>query len=237
MPDDAPWADPVAVPDDLRDLQSDIDAYHRELRLARRRRRWSWLTGSRVWQQFALPVAVSLGSLGLAGIVFAVLTIGHPGPTPGPVPVPIATAPIAADGQVGGLLPDVTVTTHGGTGSIRGIRPALVALVPMHCDCARLLTSLAGQAEEVSVPLVVVAPAAQDAEVAAFAGRLPRGRVDTAFDPAGRLAATYGATGVTVLVVAGDATVGYVGTNVAADVRLELQLQQVVRPVAIFSGR
>jgi hypothetical protein len=29
--DDAPWIDPVVVPDDIRSLQADIDAYHREI--------------------------------------------------------------------------------------------------------------------------------------------------------------------------------------------------------------
>src|SRR3954463_3855210 len=35
MADDAPWIDPVVVPDDIRALQADIEAYHRELREAR----------------------------------------------------------------------------------------------------------------------------------------------------------------------------------------------------------
>ena len=47
MPEDMPWADPVVVPDDIRSLQAEIDAYHREVRAARRRRRRERLMGAR----------------------------------------------------------------------------------------------------------------------------------------------------------------------------------------------
>jgi hypothetical protein len=229
VPDDARWIEPVVVPDDLRELAADVEAYHRERRSAERRRRLERLTGTRAWRRTAVPLAVVTGALALAGIVFAVLTVGQPRQAGGPSAAPIATAPGAALGQLGGLLPDVTLSTSTGPVSVRDLRPALVALVPARCQCTALIAELAGQADEARVQLVVVAPMAQDAEVAALAGQLHVGHVVAAFDAAGAMASTYTADGVTVLVVARDATVSYVQTAVSHGVRLELPLQRIAQ--------
>ncbi|HEU5033227.1 MAG TPA: hypothetical protein VFT62_00555 [Mycobacteriales bacterium] len=229
MPDEAPWTDPVVIPDDLRELQPDIDAYHRELRQAARRRRVQRVTGTRAWQRLAWPTLVTTAALALGAVVFAVLTFGQPRSERGPAQQPVAMNAAAASGTVGGLLPNVVVDSALAPVSIRALRPALVALVPLHCGCTQLLSDLAGQASEAQVPLVVVAPAAQDAEVAALAGQLHRGRVVPVFDDTGELARTYAATGVTALVVAPDATVSYIQHGVAPGQHLlELPLQQMV---------
>ena len=236
MPDDAPWIDPVVVPDDLRELQADVEEYHRELRHAARRRRLERLTGGRRFQQLVLPLGVGLAAIGLATIVFTILTLGSPTAQPAPVQGPVATAPRGSVGELNGLLPDVSVRTTGAELSIRDLRPALVVLVPAPCRCTDLLARLAAQADEVAVPMVVVAPAAQDAEVDALDGQLHRGHVEPVFDATGSLARTYAASGVTALVVAGDATVRHIATDVTSDVRLELFLQQLRLPVATLSG-
>lgn len=237
MPDDASWLDGVVVPDDLSELQADVDAYQRELRHAARRRRIARVTGTRAWQRLALPVAVAFCSLSLAGAVFAILTLGHPRRLTGPPPAPIATAPAASEGQVGGLLPDTTVRTGLGAMRLRDIRPAVVALVPLQCNCTSLLSALASQAEEVAVPLVVVAPTGHDAEVDALAGQVHSGVVRPAFDVNGQLRQTFAATGVTVLGLAPDATVTFIQRDVRADVHLEPLLQEMVRPLASLSAR
>ena len=46
MPEEMPWADPVVVPDDIRSLQAEIDAYQREVRLIRDDRRDSRTAGN-----------------------------------------------------------------------------------------------------------------------------------------------------------------------------------------------
>jgi hypothetical protein len=237
MPDDASWLEGVVVPDDLRELQSDVDAYHRELRHTARRRRMERITGTRAWQRMALPAAVAVGSLTIAAAVFSILTLGHPTRTAGPPPDPIATAPSAGVGQVGGLLPDITVRTPEGAMQLRDLRPALVALVPLQCNCTSLLSNLAGQAEEVSMRLVVVAPVGHDAEVDALSGQLHHMNVRPVFDLHGELAQTYQATGVTVVGLRPDATVSFVDHDVAANVRLELPLNQMVLPTESLSGR
>src|SRR3954453_3982685 len=90
VPDEVPWVDPIVVPDDLRDLQADVETYHREQRLAARRRRVERLTGWPRWQRLALPLAASVCSLALAGVVFAVLTLGNPRPDSRPTAAPVA---------------------------------------------------------------------------------------------------------------------------------------------------
>src|SRR4051812_36851298 len=75
MPEEMPWADPVTVPDDIRALQSDIEAYHREQRLARRRHRRERITRSRLWRRWSFPVGVITGALALAAVVVVLLAV------------------------------------------------------------------------------------------------------------------------------------------------------------------
>lgn len=220
MPDDpgrgdASWLDGVDVPDDLSELQADIDAYRREQRQAARRRRLSPLLDSRWWQRYALPVAVVVGSLTIAAAVLGILTLDRPQRFAGPPQAPVATAKDAFMGQVGGTVPDIDLRTPTGAVNLRHLRPALVALVPVPCNCESMLSQLAGQAFGVGVPLVVVAPGSQDAEIFSLPGRVHSGEVDPAMDVHGELAATYGAIGVTVLTMRPDATVGYIERNVS----------------------
>src|SRR3954469_6044580 len=150
MADDAPWVDPVVVPDDIRALQADVDAYHRELREAGRRRRVRRLTASRAWRHGAKPLAVIGAALALAGVVFTVLTLGNPGVGRRALPTPVASAPLASIGEGDGLLPDPPVRpAPGQPRSLRALRPPRVTLRPPKCGCAALVESLAGQAETV----------------------------------------------------------------------------------------
>jgi hypothetical protein len=237
MPDDASWLDGVVVPDDLSELAGEVEAYHREVRQAARRRRVSRITDTTAWQRFAMPVGVALCSLTLAAAVFSILTLGHPHRVLGPPRTPIASAAaLPPPGEVGGVLPDVTLRTNAGAMSARDLRPALVALVPMHCDCTDLLKSLAAQAGEVTVPLVVVAPANQDAEVDALPGQVHSGAAQAVFDLHGELAAAYAASGVTVLGVRPDATVNFVQRDIESGVRLEAWLSQMVQPTESLSA-
>ena len=238
MPDDASWLDGVVVPDDLSELSGDVEAYHRELRLAARRRRVARITGTSAWQRFALPVGVGLCSLTLASAVFVILTLGHPHGPVGPPRAPVASGTsLPSAGQVGGVLPDVTLRTSVGPMSSQDIRPALVALVPLHCDCLDALRALAAQAAEVRVPLVVVAPTNRDAEVDAVPGAVHSGSAQAFFDLHGELASTYAASGVTVLGLRPDATVSFVQRDVDSDVRLEPWPTQMVQQIQSMSAR
>jgi hypothetical protein len=239
MPDDAPWAEPVVVPDDLRSLQADVEAYHRERRLAPRRRRRERITGTRLWRRVGIPLTVLAGMLALTGTVFAALLLGHPGPQPVPMAAPLAAPSVGTTGEVGGRIPEVTLATNIGplTTWDPSLRPALVALVPIGCSCTDTLINLAAQADEVRIPLVAVAPQADDAEVAALPGQTHRGRVLPAFDAAGDLAATYGADALTVLGLAQDGTVRFVLDEGDAGLqRLELQLHGLLTSTLTPTG-
>jgi hypothetical protein len=225
MPEDAAWADPVIVPDDIRELQVDIDDYHRELRASRRRQRWHWLTGTRAWQRWSFPAGVLTGAFALAMVVFALLAVDGRSARPDSGPVPLA-APTVAVGTKGGLLPDVPLTTTTGASvSARSLRPALVVLLPPHCDCKGVLTSLAGQAEEVQLRLVVVGSSQPDAEVAALPGQLHYADLVAAYDAAGNLSSTYAASGVTAVILGRDGVVDYIQPQVNERTRLEGPLQ------------
>jgi hypothetical protein len=215
MGDDAPWTDPVVVPDDIRALQADIDAYHREVRQSRRPRWMQRLTTSPGWRDSAFPAGVLTGAFTLAAIVFIVLTVGGGTNAPRVTPEPVSTTATAPPGHLHGVIPDVSLTTaQGDVKSAQWMRPALVALVPHRCACASLIDELAGRAAEVNVSVFVVAPGAQDADVAALPGQTHNGRVVAMFDATGTLASTYRASGVTVLVLAPNATVTYIRRNV-----------------------
>jgi hypothetical protein len=227
--DEPAWADPVVVPDDIRELQPDVDAYHRELRLARRRRRWAWLTGSPAWQRWSFPVGVLTGAIALAAVVFALLAVdGARGRLERAAPAPLA-APRVAAGSVGGLLPDVSlISTSGTTLAARELRPALVALIPPHCACTQLLTNLAAQAEEVQVRLVVVGPGRPDADIDALPGAINRGTVVATYDVDSALTAAYDARGVTALIVGPDGVVTDVAKDVSGSTRLEYPLESAL---------
>ena len=225
MPEEMPWADPVVVPDDIRTLQHDIDAYHREVRADRRRRRRERFTGTLLWRRWSFPVGVLTGALALAFAVVTLLAIDGAARPSRQGAVPLA-APTIGPGRVGGLLPSTTLaTTTGQRVDARAVRPALVVLLPAHCSCAGLLDSLAAQAAEVQVQFVVVGAGLPDAEVAALPGQLHHGSVIAAYDETGALAAAYDASGVTALVVQRDGVVSYTKSDLTARTRLELPLQ------------
>jgi hypothetical protein len=228
VPDDAAWADHVVVPDDARELAGDIEAYQRELKAARRARRWGWLTGSRAWKRWSFPLGMLAGALTLAALVFALLAVESSPRHHGLLPsTPLAT-PTAAPGQRDGLLPDAALASGptGSGGEVRSavtLRPALVALVPVTCHCTDILAALADQAHNVGVTLDVVAPLAADAEVSALPGQV-RG-VRSYFDATGALATAYGADGVTVLVVDPDGVVSFIQRQTTVSLARTLPVQ------------
>ncbi len=225
----APGWPKLVVPDDISSLEADIRAYHRELRARRRQQRWGRVFGPR-WQLYALPGSIVGFALLVAVGVALSLTVLAPraaSPTPRPAPIAAAARPV---GEVGGLLPDLKVSTDGGTMPLRDVRPALLALVPPRCDCITTLENVAGEADEYALPLIVVGSLSTDVEARALASAIRRGRTNTVYDAGGTLATTYAASGVTVLLVARDATVTDVERNVTRSIRLEPQLAAMLSP-------
>jgi hypothetical protein len=201
---DARWLD-VIVPDDIRDLSRDIAAYRREVRRAARARRRRRLLARRgVVPAIAVTVAVAI-----AGLVAAMLTVlGPRNVTRAPAAKPLAS-PSQPAGAVGGLLPLATLAGPHGAVSTRAesLRPAVLALVPPHCDCRDLLNGLAGQAYSERLQLAIVVPAASDDSTTALASTLDRGVPSVYFDSAGTIAKGVDGHGVTAVLVDLDGTI------------------------------
>src|SRR5579875_1988808 len=83
---DATWAS-VVVPDDISELDADVEAYRREIRALARRRRWQRRFG-RPW---VLPVSIVSAALILAGIVATMRTVFAPTASKRPVQLPLSS--------------------------------------------------------------------------------------------------------------------------------------------------
>lgn len=223
------WTD-VVVPDDISSLDADIRAYHRELRTRRRQERFGWFYGRR-WQQYGVPGGIVVVALLLAAGVAVSLSLLTPRTaSQRPRPAPVATDAAQPVGEVGGLLPDLTVGSSGDDMPLRNVRPAVVALVPPRCDCVGILESVAGQANEFGLPLIIVGTSETDVEARALATAIRRGHTNTIYDRDGRIAQAYDPSGVTLLLVGRDAVVTDVARNVTREQRLEPQLSAMLSP-------
>jgi hypothetical protein len=185
---DSSWSE-LAVPDDISGLAADIAAYHRELRRQRRRDRWQRLADRRG----LVPLLVVTGAVTLAAVVATLLTVMAPKSldrAPGALPLARPSVPA---GQVGGLLPKVTLSAaDGSTVDSQSLRPGVLTLVPPGCACSGLLNALSGQAFSESIRLAVIVPASSDADAAALDAQIDRGSTHVYYDPRGTLAAALG---------------------------------------------
>lgn len=214
----------VVVPDDIRELDADVAAYHRELRQRRRRARRDRVLLRRHWERFGVVaplVVLSLVIVTLSGGLMSVFSAREAVPEP---PQPLAETAVAP-GLVGGLLPAVSVQVGADPTPVRDIRPALVAVLPRGCDCAGLVRSLIRQSSEYALRLVLVTPAlsrddARELRDAAL------GRATLAVDGSGALARVYGAR--SLVFVHADGTVRAIAHDPTSVQRFELQLSQLV---------
>jgi hypothetical protein len=202
---DASWAD-VVVPDDISGLVADVEAYRREVR-RNRRRAWQ----SRVMSKPGiLPLSIVSIALLLAGIVATLLTVLAPTQRDAAlVKLPLATGRLASPGSPGGLVPQVSLLGEGPEAiASTELRPSVIALVPLGCNCTKLLNQLAGDADSVGYPLNVVAPSSTDE--ATLRSTVTAGRAQVYLDPAFHsepTASLHGlmkATDLTLLLVAQD---------------------------------
>jgi hypothetical protein len=220
-----------AVPDDIRELEADIRAYRREQRRSARHGRTSRLLA----RPATIPLVVVAIALTLAGSVAALLTVFAPRTGDSDAsPLPLAHSTVAA-GQVGSLLPAVSlVDVEGGVTGSRALRPAVLAIVPAACDCTPLLRQIAGAAYGNALSLDVVVPAA-DSEVKALPEQLSAARTRVLVDAHATLASTFGATGVTVVLLARNGEVYDVQRSVTSITGIEPELGSM-RIDARFSG-
>lgn len=218
----ADWLD-VVVPNDPRELEPDLIAYRRELRARRRHERFERLVLVR-WRRLGVVGPLILGLLVAVTAVGSLLLMSLPRPDRNR---PIQQ-PVAPDGS-SELVPDVRLDSGDVTIRLRAMRPAIVALVPENCDCARLLDTLAGEAQEFRLDLLAVGPAGSH-DVFDLVRKVRRGTAVPLVDNTGQLVKRYAPVGVTALVLAPDATVRAVVRASDEHTRLEPYLSAVLEP-------
>jgi len=218
----------IVIPDDARELDRDVQAYQRELRAMRRRRRVSRLYRPLTRDGMALPLLA--GCLMLA-LLTSTLLIMFAADQTGMEQAPRATAsathnpgkrPAArpAVGAPGRALPAADVIIGNKAVALNEITatPAALALVPPDCNCASTLRQLSAQAAQAHVTVYLVGTPADIRQVttmAPTAGQPPSQVVNDTQNVLGR---AYGQKVLTAILV-------HAGGTVASVVHLPQQQQ------------
>jgi hypothetical protein len=227
----------IVVPDDARELERDMQAYQRELRALRRKRRVSRLRGPLTRDGMVLPLLAGCLMLALLTstllIMFAADQTGAPdlARSPATQTQPRNTPTTqAAPGQLNGLLPNATVEIRGKPEPLRTVTAAMASvltLVPPDCKCASELQQLSSQAARADVLVFFVGTpqAMPQLTSLATATRLPTSRV--AEDTSNVLGSTYRQNGLTAVLVRRDGTVASVIHQLPQQKKLDTGLQEI----------
>ncbi|WP_433332844.1 hypothetical protein [Spirillospora sp. CA-294931] len=188
----------VVVPDDARELDRDVIAYHREERRRRRSERLRRL--ARPFTRYGLAIPIITGAVLVALISGGLMTALGPRPAPRPTASVLAPHASATPGAVGGTLPMTDVTLDGRdpkTVSVLDARPGVIGIVRSKCGCEKAITELAARTGEFKLKLWIGGNRARGSatpsikELRGLAGKA-HGNVPQIFDdPRGVLSATY----------------------------------------------
>lgn len=184
----------IEVPDDARDLARDVQAYHRELRALRWRRRTRWLVVPLGRDGMVLPLLA--GCLALTLLAGTLLTVFS-----GEQMTPPSL------GRPGHQLPDEIVLVGGTQEHLSTLRPSVLALVPPGCRCQDL-GQLAAEAKTAGVQMYIVGT--QDVPVADMARRAGLAATHAVEDTEGVLSDTYHPATLTAVLVDVDGSVAAV---------------------------
>jgi len=222
----------LEIPDDARELDPEVRAYRRQLRRSRMRVRLRRLLFTRRWNRYGLSGPLVTAILLLVAIVGSLTILLGPRFPGQPPRAPLATNPSAAPGEVGGLLPPISLTIAGRTHDVRTLRPAVLALVPPDCRCEGTLDALFGQAKEYGLSIVLVGGSEGASALRQLRTKVGNGTAPAAEDEGQRLAAAYRVRGVTAVLVRADGVVIQVHRDLTPRMRLEPDLAQLSRPAA-----
>jgi hypothetical protein len=205
----------IVIPDDARELDRDVLAYHRELRARRRRERLLRLFApftrrglgghAAILPLIATCVALSM----LAGAMLSVVAISPASAPTVPAPPQATAVPATVPATVPAdltSLPAGTVELNGRSQPVRSLVSSAIALVPADCDCGGALRRLASQAVAAHVGLYFAASGSAIAGLKGLAARYGGGAAVAVYDRTNVLGAAYRPTGLTVLLVYHDAT-------------------------------
>lgn len=222
----------IQVPDDARELDRDVQAYHRELRAERRRRRWHRLAAPFTKHGMIVPLLAGAMALSLlAGTLLTVTSSGQPyRAAPVQAPRSLAPQPTESAGQPGGLLPNAIVVVAGKQTPLRDLTTAVLIVVPPGCSCDAALQQLTQQAAATQVKVYFVGGDHAVKQLTGLATRIGHGAIQVVDDTAGVVAATYHPSGLTAIPVHSDAATAPVRRNLAQGLRLKSSLATLGTP-------
>lgn len=220
------------VPDDARELDRDVQAYHREVRARRRRSRWHRVAAPLTRHGMIVPLlagamAVSL----LAGTLLTVASSGQPSRTNQVrAPQSLAPQPTEPVGRAGGLLPDATVLVGGKQTPLRDLTTSVLTVVPAGCRCVTALQQLTQQAAAAQVKVYFVGTGGTVRQLTSLASQVGHGGIQVVNDTGNIVAGTYNPAGLTAVPVHSDAATGPVQRNLASGLQLETSLAKLGTP-------
>ena len=217
----------IVIPDDARELDRDVLAYHREQRARRRRLRLLRLFSPLRRREFGgqaaiLPLIATCVALSmLAAAMLSVVAIS-------PASAPTLTGPSRFSAGLTSL-PAGTVRLDGRTEPVRSLASSALALVPAGCNCGQDLSRLASQATAAHVGLYFVGAGAAIPQLAGLTARYGGGTAEAVYDTGDVLTAAFHPDGLTVLLVYNDATAD-VRKILRPDFQFTPVLLQLTRP-------
>lgn len=187
----------IEIPDDARELERDVQAYHRELRAQRWRRRTHRLAVPLTRDGLVLPLLAGCLALTLlAGTLLTVFSSTE------------MTAPSL--GRAGHQLPDAIVLIGGVEAPLSSLYGSVLALVPPQCKCGHL-RQLALEADRAGVQLYIVGT--NGVQVVSLAHKTGLGEYHAVEDTEGALASTYRPVTLTAVLVKANGSVAKIARD------------------------
>jgi hypothetical protein len=228
----------VEIPDDARELDRDVQAYHRELRAARRRRRVERFVAP--FTRHGIVVPMIAGTLALTLFAGTMLTVITSTPEPSSMPAPLLTTPASVQapppasvppaGRLGGPLPSAAVWIGNKPLQLTDLRPAVLAIIPPACRCLTTMRQLALQAGATQVKIYFVGAGAGFEQLTSLAAQAGGRAGQVVEDKQNVLAKYYQPAGLTAILVHSDSAVSSVERNLIPGVRLEAKLRRLGMP-------
>ena len=225
----------IEIPDDAQELERDVQAYYREVRAARRHRRFERLIAPFTRHGMVVPlVAGTLAVTLFAGTMLTVIT-STPPEVPSSIsalrsPAPLSSPPVPPARQVGGPLPRAEVFIDNKPLQLRDLSPSVLALVPPTCGCLVALQQLAAQASAAQIKIYFVGNASGLKQVTSLAARAGRGNITVIDDAQNVLGNSYDPVGLTAILVHKDSAVGSVRRKLIPGFKLDAELVLLAKP-------
>jgi hypothetical protein len=223
----------IEIPDDARELEHDVQAYHRELRALRRQRLIRRLCGPIARDGMVLPLLASCLALTLlAGTLLTMFTTRR-----ADAPVTQRQTPSTAQsaspgaGNTGAPLPAGMVQSGSTQIDLSTVHSAVLALIPAGCHCAGAAKQVIRQASAANVKVYLIAAGSSLSQVKAMARPHQTTMLVVASDTHEALTGAYLPSGLTVILVDQVGLVRKVQRDIAPTVRLGDSLQSLGQAV------